>query len=118
MATIPNTLDLAGALDATLGPIRDAVKRLTQLHTIGAVDEGNVAAARAERDQALTDVETLRRLYDTAQVDLEAERVKVRDLEAKLASYDAHPDVIAQRKALLARQRDMLQAELDRIEGK
>lgn len=36
MPTIPDTPELRAALDATIAPIREAVKRLKQLHDLGA----------------------------------------------------------------------------------
>jgi phosphoglycolate phosphatase-like HAD superfamily hydrolase len=112
MATIPNTPDLAAALQAAT---TDAVKRLGQLHALGATEEAGAATLRSERDQALTDCETYRRLYESAQEDLRAERAKTALLESKMSAYDGLPEVIAKRRAALTAQRDNVQAELDKL---
>ena len=115
MATIPNTPDIRQALVDTVTAINAAAARLAQLHNLGATDDGLVVTARAERDAALADAEALRREIDRAATDLASERQRGAKLEAKLASCDAHPDVIAARKAALEKQQTAIRAELDKL---
>lgn len=115
MPTIPDTPDIRAALDATIAPIREAVKRLKQLHDLGASSDAAVESMRAERDEARTECDEARAARTEAEGQRDEARAKVRELESKLAEYADHPDVKAARKKRLEELRDAAAAELAKL---
>lgn len=112
MATIPNTPDIAAALQtATV----EAVKRLSQLHQLGSTEESRLTVLLAERDGLALELQQFKADYASLYSEWEKERAMVATLTSKLQSYESHPDVIKAKKDELEQRKLAIEAELENL---